>query len=73
MNTPEHWLCLGWPLREQARSHSGSSVNAKFVYEDDQMWERACSRRRPQGRCMPMCGIPSSRYSTPTTSNPYRP
>ncbi len=21
LNTPEHWLCLGWPLREQARSH----------------------------------------------------
>ncbi|PQP02645.1 hypothetical protein C5612_18850 [Pseudomonas frederiksbergensis] len=35
------------PLREQARSHIGSSVNTDFVHNRDPMWERACSRRGP--------------------------
>ncbi|PTC21187.1 hypothetical protein C0J26_00870 [Pseudomonas baetica] len=37
-------------LREQARSHSGSLSNTKFVSNEDQMWERACSRRGHQPR-----------------------
>jgi hypothetical protein len=39
-------LRLSRPLREQARSHSGFSVITPFVGSLDQMWERACSRRR---------------------------
>ncbi|POA23177.1 hypothetical protein C1894_22005 [Pseudomonas sp. FW305-3-2-15-E-TSA2] len=36
---PVRKVCgLGWPLREQARSHRGSH---------SKMWERACSRRGP--------------------------
>ncbi len=34
-------------LREQARSHIRYSVSTDFVYDNDQVWERACSRRGP--------------------------
>ncbi|WP_434674369.1 MBL fold metallo-hydrolase [Pseudomonas sp. R1-15] len=32
-------------LREQARSHTGSSTAADFTAHTDPLWERACSRR----------------------------
>jgi len=38
-------------IREQARSHTGFSVDSGCVFTGDQMWERACSRRRSPGRC----------------------
>ena len=38
--------CLGGPLREQARSHRGSRVNTILMTSRDQLWERACSRKR---------------------------
>ncbi len=34
-----------WCHREQARSHTRTPVNTKYVQIEDQMWERACSRR----------------------------
>ncbi|HCS42890.1 MAG TPA: hypothetical protein DIW52_08695 [Pseudomonas sp.] len=37
-------------LREQARSHIGSAANTEFVNAKNQLWERACSRRRFQRR-----------------------
>src|SRR5471030_1298157 len=41
--------CLVGPLREQARSHIGSSVFTNAVFTGDPMWERACSRRLRRG------------------------
>jgi hypothetical protein len=38
------WMCHRH--REQARSHTGSSENRKFVFGTDSLWERACSRWR---------------------------
>ncbi|TMU81932.1 hypothetical protein FGA82_05450 [Pseudomonas fluorescens] len=37
-------------LREQARSHTGSSVETTFVNTPTPLWERACSRRGPHKR-----------------------
>ncbi len=34
------------PLREQARSHTGSASYMNSEFTEDQVWERACSRRR---------------------------
>jgi hypothetical protein len=42
---PRDGGCSSGPLREQARSHTGSSVNTLFVTDTNQLWERACSRR----------------------------
>jgi hypothetical protein len=39
-----------WCHREQARSHKGSPVNTGLVQIEDQMWERACSRRGPDNQ-----------------------
>jgi hypothetical protein len=39
-----------WCIREQARSHTRFSANTKFVQIEDQMWERACSRRGPDSQ-----------------------
>jgi hypothetical protein len=44
-----------WCIREQVgsphrRSHKGSPANTKFVQIEDQMWERACSRRGPDSQ-----------------------
>ena len=38
--------CLGWPHREQARSHRRSVWYTNFVFTEDQLWERAGSGRR---------------------------
>ncbi|RBC01353.1 hypothetical protein C3E97_012100 [Pseudomonas sp. MWU12-2115] len=41
----QHQCWLTRRLREQARSHGGSSVNERFAAGRDQGWEWACSRR----------------------------
>jgi hypothetical protein len=45
MGNQQVFQCLGWPLREQARSHIGFPLVAYFVDDTDHLWERACSRR----------------------------
>ncbi|TPG66887.1 hypothetical protein EAH78_29425 [Pseudomonas arsenicoxydans] len=47
-----------WSIREQVesshrRSHTRSPVSAKIAGTDDQMWERACSRRGPDSQRRP--------------------
>ena len=47
------------PLREQARSHSGSASCLVCEFTEDQVWERACSRwrwvsRHPCSMCRPL-------------------